>query len=339
MNILFSIHELALNGAVIALLEQARRLRDRGHGVHVITPALEGPAAALRERFERAGIVLTQSAALDGFDVVIGCTIFAADALHAALGRKPIIWWIHEGYAGLRHILSNPRSAELFARADGLVFPSRAVVETVYAPLLEGAAAGRIEIVPGIVEPPPPGARAEKADGVIRILCVGSVYPRKRQSDLIQAVAALRGSPIECVFVGHYFAIDEPGKSLADGHPSRFVFPGALMPEQVHELYRSADIFCLPSGDECMPLAPVEAAWHDLPVLMADLPTYRGVWRHGQNTLLHPPGDVELLAWNIRMLVESPRLRNRLTQQARVTAGSFRASRAVPLFEAALARA
>jgi hypothetical protein len=55
MRVLFIIHELALNGAVTALLAQTRALIGAGEQVSVLIPPLHGPAAALQEMFLAAG--------------------------------------------------------------------------------------------------------------------------------------------------------------------------------------------------------------------------------------------------------------------------------------------
>ncbi|MGH7211161.1 MAG: glycosyltransferase, partial [Acetobacteraceae bacterium] len=230
---LFIIHELAFNGAVVALYEQARRLLANGHAVRVLTPRLDGPAAAQLNRFEAAGIAVAQSAVWSEHDVVVGCTIFAADALFDLIGRRPVVWWIHEGMAGVRTVLTQPKAAQVLARADRLVFPSHAVAERLFGSLLAHATPNRVEIVAGIVGPPVPGEAAPKAVGSIRILCVGSIYPRKRQTDLVQAVARLRGAALECVLVGDLHTIDEPGASIVQSDPVRYRMTGGLAPEQV----------------------------------------------------------------------------------------------------------
>lgn len=336
MRVLFIIHELAFNGAVVALYEQARHLLANGHAVRVLTPRLDGASAALRGRFGDAGIGICESAAWAEHDVVVGCTVFAADALFELLGRVPVVWWLHEGMAGVRMVLAQPKAAQVLARAERLIFPSRAVAENLFNPLLAHGAPGRVEVIAGIVRRPEPGEAAPKAPGGIRILCVGSVYPRKRQSDLVQAVARLRGPPLECVLVGDVHEIEEPGATIARADTLRYRLTGGLPPEQVQALYRSADVFSLPSGDESMPLAPVEAAWHDVPVVLSDLACYQGVWKHGHNALIHPVGDVEMLAWCLRMLIESSELRHRLTESARRVPARFDERRVGALFEMAL---
>ncbi len=339
MRALFIIHELALNGAVIALLEQARRMVRRGHIVAVLTPRIEGPSAALLPHFQAAGVQLLSATSWSEHDVAVGCTVFAADALHELAGRLPLAWWIHEGRAGVRHIITDPKAAQVLGHAAKLIFPSRGVAERLFTPLLGRLPPGRVEVIPYIVPAPADAEPAPKPPGRIRVLCVGSVYPRKRQSDLVQAVAMLQGAPVECILVGEVFRLDPPGEQIARADPDRFRLTGGLLPETVRGFYRSADVLSLPSEDECMPIAPVEAAWQGVPVVLSDLECYEGVWRHGVNALIHPVGDVEMLAWYLRILIESPGIRQRLTSAARTMAARFGEERAGAAFEAALEEA
>ena len=338
MRVLFVIHELALNGAVTALLAQAGALAAQGARVSVLTPTLTGEAAALREAFTEAGVTLITSADTADHDIAVGCTVFATDALAALAGRLPFVWWIHEGMAGVRHVLGHADGMRLLGAAARLIFPARATAEQVWGGLLLGLPPGRVEVIPALVPPPVPGPAAEKPAGRLRVLCVGSVYPRKRQADLVAAVTALGpAAPVECVFAGSVVRLDPPGDRLAAADTERFRFPGGLAPDSVQALYRSADIFALPSGEESLPIAPIEAAWHGLPLVLSDLPGHAGLWRHGLTALLHPPGDVELLAWSLRMLIESPRLRGRLGAAARTVADRFGPARTTGLFSALLA--
>ena len=247
MRVLFLIHELALNGAVVALLSQVRHLVETGARVSVLTPALDGSAAALREEFVSAGAELIGRTSTDEHDVAVGCTVFAAEALAGLVGRIPLVWWIHEGRAGMQHVLAHPKVAALLGAADKVVFPSRGTVERIWAPLLS-----------------------------------------------------------------------------------------SLPPEAVQRLYRSADVFALPSADESMPIAPIEAAWHGVPVVLSDLECYDGVWKHGVNALLHPVGEVELLAWYLRMLIASPAMGQKLAKAARAVVTGFGPTQTTSLFNAIL---
>ena len=337
MRVLFVIHELSLNGAVTTLVSQVRHLVAAGARVTVVTPELEGAAAALRADILAAGAHLVTETTTDEHDVAVGCTIFAADALAGMVGRLPLVWRIHEGLAGARYVLADPKALALLSAVDKLVFPSRGAVERMWAPLLSGLPPGRVAVVPPLLPPPEPGDAAPKAAGRKRVLCVGSIEPRKRQGDLVRAMAIFGPTaPVECVLVGERLQLDPPVDAIVAAHPERFILPGALPPAEVQRLYRSADIFALPSGDESLAQTPIQAAWHGVPVVLSDLDCYAGVWKHGVNALLHPVGEVELLAWYLRMLIASPTLGRRLASAALGVAAGFGPAHTTALFAALL---
>jgi glycosyltransferase involved in cell wall biosynthesis len=339
MRILFYIHELAFNGAVIALLQQARHMRARGDAVTIQTPPLGGTATALAAAFRDLGVEIVERSVLEQHDVVVGCTVFAAENLARVIGQKPTVWWIHEGRAGVNSLLARPSSLNVLYRVTKLIFGSRGVVEKLWPSLLGNLPPGRVEVVPSLIPPPPPGETVPRLPGRRRVVCVGTLCPRKRQVDLLRAVSMMPSAPIECVLIGDYVAVDPPGEETIRADPTRFVLTGGLPPERVHAWYRSSDIFCLPSGDECMPIAPVEAAWHGVPALLSDLECYEGVWRHGVNALMHTVGDVEMLAWHLRMLVESPSLHARLSAAGRTVPFRFSEQRSAAMFDAVLQEA
>jgi glycosyltransferase involved in cell wall biosynthesis len=336
VRVVFCIHELALNGAVTSLLQQVRRLRARGDHVAVMVPPLSGAAAALEQEFRATGAELVSQVPLAEFDVAVGCTVFAAKVLEQMAGRIPTVWWIHEGRAGVNIISNSPEGMRALARVNKLIFASRGVVERLWSGLLGNLPPGRIDIVPYLVPPPAPGEAIEKRAGFARVLCVGTIYPRKRQIDLIRAVSALRGASVECVLIGERVALDPGAEEIIRATPDRFTLTGGLHPDEVQRWYRSADVVCLPSADECMPISLVEAAWHGIPIVIADLECYQGVWKHGVNALIHPIGDWEMLGWYLQMLNASSGLRGRLTSAARTIAQQFTDPRVGALFDAAL---
>ena len=337
MRVLFVIHELSLNGAVTTLVSQVRHLVRAGAIVTVVTPKLEGAASALREDILAAGATLVTETTTDEHDVAVGCTIFAAEALAGMVGRLPLVWRIHEGRAGAQHVLTNQKAVALLNAVDKLVFPSRGAVDRIWASLLSGLPPGRVAVVPPLLPPPEPGDAAPKAAGRKRVLCVGSIQPRKRQGDLVRAMAIFGPTaPVECVLVGERVQLDPPADAIVAAHPERFVLPGALPPEEVQRLYRSADIFALPSGDESLAQTPIQAAWHGVPVVLSDLECYDGVWKHGVNALLHPVGEVELLAWYLRMLIASPAMGQKLAKAARAVVTGFGPTQTTSLFNAIL---
>jgi glycosyltransferase involved in cell wall biosynthesis len=339
MHVLFSIHDLALNGAVVALLQQVRYMRGCGDSVTVLTRSLTGSAAALEQSFRESGAEIVNSFTPGKYDVLVGCTVFAADVLERALEWMPTAWWIHEGRAGVDFIVRRSSAVQTLMRVGKLIFPSRGAVERLWSPLLGTLPPGRVDVIPYLIPPPPSGEAVGRQPGVTRVVCVGTISPRKRQIDLLQAISMLPGASVQCVLIGENQDLEPPDDELIRANPSRFLLTGGLSPEAVQTWYRSSDVFCLPSADECMPIAPVEAAWHGIPIVLADLECYEDVWRHGINALVHRVGDAEMLAWYLRMLIESPSLRARFSKAAREVALRFTEQRGGALFNAALQEA
>jgi len=336
---LFCIPELALNGAVTSLLEQVRHMRAQSDSITVLTPQLIGPARALMTAFQETGAEVVHTANSGQHDVAVGCTVYSARYLQLLVERMPTVWWIHEGRLGLNTMLGRPENIETLTRVGKLIFPSWGAVERLWSPLLGNLPPGRIEVIPPRVPRPAPGPAMTRGTGLSRIVCVGTLYRRKRQVDLIRAVAALHGAAIQCVLIGEGVQLDEPADKIIAADPERFVLTGGLQPDDVQAWYRSSDIFCLPSEDECMPIAPIEAAWHELPVVLADLACYEGVWHHGFNALIHPVGDYEMLAWYLRMLIESASLRARFAKAGGALALRFDGQRFGTMFDSVLQEA
>jgi glycosyltransferase involved in cell wall biosynthesis len=297
---------------------------------------LSGPAAALSSKFEEAGAELGNSFQLKSFDVVIGCTAFCEKFLHKIVGKIPTIWWIHEARAGFEHVVRSDIALNTLRKVDKIIFPTDSMVETVWPSVLNTLPAGVVEVIPYAVPPPIKNLRIERPRSRFRIVCVGSIYPRKRQADLIRAVHVVGPEKIECVLIGQFFGLGSFDENIMRDNKETFLMTGGVQPEIVHAWYASSDMFCLPSGDESMGIAPVEAAWHGLPVLLSDLGCYDGIWKHGYNALLHPVGDIELLAWNIRIIMESSPIRDRISSNGFEVAARFSSEKNDALFHIAL---
>ncbi len=90
--------------------------------------------------------------------------------------------------------------------------------------------------------------------------------------------------------------------------------------DDMPEVFRSADVVCLPSYREGLPTALVEAAASGLPAVATDVPGCREIVAHGETGLLVPPRSATDLATAIESLVENPALRARLGRRARALA-------------------
>ena len=94
-------------------------------------------------------------------------------------------------------------------------------------------------------------------------------------------------------------------------------FLGAVDPDAVAGLYRSALLVACPSRWEGLPLACLEAMASARAVVATAVGGIPDVVTHGETGVLVPPGDVPALAAAIRALADDATERRRLGRQAR----------------------
>jgi glycosyltransferase involved in cell wall biosynthesis len=188
-----------------------------------------------------------------------------------------------------------------------------------------GVAADRIVIAcPGT--DPAPVAQGSR-DGIVRMISVGALVPRKGFDVLIAALATLADLPWRLTIAGDRGRDPEIAARLdADiarhGLAARVAVLGAVPSDQLAQLYASADLFVLASRFEGYGMAYSEAIAHGLPVLGTTagaipqtVPAAAGV--------LVPPDEVDALALALRRLIENPDERHHLAIAARQAAAQL----------------
>jgi colanic acid/amylovoran biosynthesis glycosyltransferase len=163
---------------------------------------------------------------------------------------------------------------------------------------------------------------ADTSSGRIRILCVGRLTPEKGQSLLVDATARLvaEGSPVELVFVGWGPSLPELQADVRRRRlDDRVAFTGALGQDQLAAAFAAADIFCLPSFAEGVPVVLMEAMATGLPVVSTVIAGVPELVRHNESGILVPPGRPDLLAAALQRLVDDPSERVRLGSNGRIT--------------------
>ena len=152
------------------------------------------------------------------------------------------------------------------------------------------------------------------------VLYVGLLTPRKGVLDLLSASRALRDDG-----VGHELHLvggtpDEgpdaaaPVLAAAEG---RAVLHGTRPPEEMPAAYADADVFCLPSWWEAMPMSVLEAMAAGLPVVATDVGDVARLVEHGVTGLVVPAKDPDALAAALRALLVDPQLRRSMGAAAR----------------------
>lgn len=145
------------------------------------------------------------------------------------------------------------------------------------------------------------------------VIFVGRLIDRKRPDHLIRAVAELcrEGWNLRLVLVG-----DGPERSRLEalvrreGLAGRVVFAGwlGLLSDRMLAEYDRADIFCLPSYAEGLPLVVLEAMARGVAVVATAVNATPEVVRHEESGLLVPRDDVPALTAALRRLLGDARL-------------------------------
>lgn len=157
------------------------------------------------------------------------------------------------------------------------------------------------------------------------ILFVGRLVKSKGLLQLVEALHLLRrqGIDFQCVIVGDgplRGQLIERVEELGLGDRVRMV--GWLRPlsEELRDCYKQADILCLPSYAEGLPLVLIEAMAHGVAVLATDVGGIPDLVEHEKNGLLVRPGDAQQLARELTRLLTDHDLRTRCARNGYETA-------------------
>ena len=162
------------------------------------------------------------------------------------------------------------------------------------------------------------GAVKPKKSGVVKILFVGGDLKRKGGLDLLDAFLSFRNRisgdkrDLQPRLELHLVT-----QTLVVAAPDIFVYPD-LKPNSLalKQLYHDADIFCLPTYGDCLPVALAEAGAANLPLISTRIAAIPELVQDGINGYLIPPGDVRQLAEALDSLVCDPLLRKSMGEQS-----------------------
>ncbi|AKB29605.1 Glycosyltransferase [Methanosarcina siciliae T4/M] len=139
----------------------------------------------------------------------------------------------------------------------------------------------------------------------IKIVCVSRLIKRKGINYLIEAVGKLKDKQIQLTLVGEGNQEEELRKLVDDLKISdRVDFKGYVGHGQIAEIYRNSDIFVLPSLNEGMSNALLEALAAGLPVIVTDTGGTSELL--DGNGALVPMGNSDAIAQAIRSFVDNP---------------------------------
>ncbi len=162
--------------------------------------------------------------------------------------------------------------------------------------------------------------------GPLRVICVGRLIERKGQHHLIEAIKLLadEGVDVELQLVG-------TGDSLGDytrlaqrlGVANRVRFVGYVPRESIAQHFATAHVFALPSYNEGMAIAVLEAMGAGLPVILTRTGGTDELVQEGVNGLTFDWADVPALAGHIRRLAADRALARQMGAASRTRALEF----------------
>jgi glycosyltransferase involved in cell wall biosynthesis len=103
------------------------------------------------------------------------------------------------------------------------------------------------------------------------IISVGRLVPEKGLHDLIEAFKMANIDKYKLVIVGEADHQDNYSRQLRAHANERIMFTGFLTEECIGALLRNASLFLLPSYNEGMPIAALEAIVAECPILLSDI--------------------------------------------------------------------
>jgi glycosyltransferase involved in cell wall biosynthesis len=161
-------------------------------------------------------------------------------------------------------------------------------------------------------------------DGVVQLLSVGALVPRKGFDVLIAALATLLDLSWRLTIAGDRTR-DRDAVAQLDADIARHALgdritaPGAVSPQRLAALYAEADVFVLASRFEGYGMAYAEAVAHGLPVIGTSAGAIPDTVPPDAS-LLVVPGDASALAQALRRVIGDDGLRRRLAGAARAAA-------------------
>ncbi|HEV3228196.1 MAG TPA: glycosyltransferase, partial [Solirubrobacteraceae bacterium] len=157
---------------------------------------------------------------------------------------------------------------------------------------------------------PAPRTGEHAIDGALQVLTVGRLIPLKGHNIVIEAIEQLnrRGVPTQLTVVG-----DGPSRQRlvelakeADLLDRQVRFTGAVGQDTIRDLYSEADVFCLASFGEGVPVVLMEAMAMGLPVVATRIMGIPELVEDGVSGVLVPPGRSDYLVDALSRLARTP---------------------------------
>jgi glycosyltransferase involved in cell wall biosynthesis len=235
----------------------------------------------------------------------------------AGVLRVPTLIHLHGAQFDLFYRgLSRPGRAAarwMFGRASRVIVLGASWRDFVVSEI--GVPSGRVQIIYNGVPAPSVGA-VRRTGNFCQVVFLGRLGARKGVPELLQALASadVVDQPWRATLAGdgdvEWFR-DEVQRLGLNG---RVQITGWVSQQKVSELLEQADIFVLPSHQEGLPVAVLEALAHKVAVIATPVGALPEVLVDGTSALMVAPGKVGELAAALSRLISDPTLRARIAE-------------------------
>ncbi len=160
----------------------------------------------------------------------------------------------------------------------------------------------------------------------IKILYVGWLEKEKGISELISAINWLikKNKSVELILVGDGSIRKKTEKYVIDNKiHSHVKFTGWLNSDKINYHLKESDIFVLPSWQEGMPNALIEAVSSGIPSIASSVGVIPNYFTHLENILLIEPKNITNLQISIEKLIDNYDLRKKISNNGYIVAKNF----------------
>ncbi len=243
--------------------------------------------------------------------------------LIALIFRKPVLMHAHGAEFDIKYS-KFPKLVQqimngIFRRCEGFIVLSKTWKEYYIKNL--GLNEQQVIILPNPTELPI-GTPIRTNVNKVKLAFFGRVGDRKGTFDLIKAFAKLPKNAqekSELIIAGD--GDIQQGKNLVKSLnlSEKVTFLGWIDAESRDALLATVDVFVLPSYNEALPMALLEAMGWGLPAIVTPVGGIPELIIANQNGLLVNPGNIQELSESMQLLIENENLRIEIGGQARKT--------------------
>ncbi len=165
----------------------------------------------------------------------------------------------------------------------------------------------RVEVIHNGVDLSALPARQAEASHPPTIIFAGRFMEQKNPAHLVRALAELKDLSWQCVMLGDGPLLNEVQDLIKENNlQTRFKLLGWVSPDVVLAWFAKAQILCLPSRSEGLPIVGVQAMGMGMALVLSEAGGNVELVKQGENGFLFTAGDIAALADCLRILLSSP---------------------------------